>query len=45
VQSRFIADQDAEIKRVNDRFDEELQRLKQLWAQQSPVAPATNKKR
>ncbi len=32
VQGRFIADQDAELKRVNVRFDEELVRLKQLWA-------------
>ncbi len=32
VQDRFIADQDAELKRVNARFDEELVRLKQLWA-------------
>lgn len=32
VQHRFIADQDAEYKRVNARFDEELTRLKQLWA-------------
>lgn len=32
VQGRFIADQDAELKRVNARFDEELARLKQLWA-------------
>lgn len=32
VQGRFIADQDAEFKRVNARFDEELVRLKQLWA-------------
>lgn len=32
VQGRFIADQDAELKRVNDRFDEELVRLRQLWA-------------
>lgn len=32
VQGRFIADQDAEIVRVNARFDEELQRLRQLWA-------------
>ena len=36
VQARFIADQDAEIVRVNARFDEELVRLKQLWAQRSP---------
>jgi hypothetical protein len=40
VQGRFIADQDAEIKRVNARFDEELVRLKQLWAMQSPTLPA-----
>lgn len=31
IQDRFIADQDAEIKRVNARFDEELTRLKRLW--------------
>lgn len=33
VQERFIADQDAEKARVNARFDEELARLQQLWAQ------------
>ena len=33
VQDRFIADQDAEMGRVNNRFDEELARLQQLWAQ------------
>ncbi|MEK9951760.1 MAG: DUF4124 domain-containing protein [Curvibacter sp.] len=33
VQERFIADQNAEIVRVNARFDEELQRLQPLWAQ------------
>jgi Domain of unknown function (DUF4124) len=40
VQKRFIADQDAEISRVNARFDEELVRLKQLWAlrNSAPVA-------
>lgn len=37
VQARFIADQDAEIKRVNNRFDEEMVRLKQLWAAQAGV--------
>jgi hypothetical protein len=31
VQKRFIADQDAEKKRVNMRFDEELTKLNQLW--------------
>ena len=32
VQKRFIGDQDGEKKRVNARFDEELARLKTLWA-------------
>ncbi len=40
VQERFIADQEAEMARVNARFDEELQRLQQLWAQIG--APASN---
>jgi len=40
VQGRFIADQDAEISRVNARFDEELVRLKQLWALQGGAAAA-----
>ena len=40
VQGRFIADQDGEVKRVNARFDEELVRLKQLWAMQG-TAPKT----
>ena len=33
VQERFITEQDAELLRVNARFDEELLRLQQLWAQ------------
>lgn len=37
VQARFIADQDDELKRVNKRFDEQLARLKRLWALQSPL--------
>jgi len=41
VQERFIADQDAELKRVNARFDDELIRLKQLWATLSPVSGKT----
>ena len=44
IQGRFIADQDSEIKRVNARFDEELLRLKQLWALHAPVAPAATGK-
>lgn len=39
AQERFIASQDTEKKRVDARFDEELAKLKQLWAQH--VAPAT----
>jgi hypothetical protein len=31
VQKRFINDQDAEKRRVNVRFDDELVRLRQLW--------------
>jgi len=31
VQKRFIAEQDDEAKRVNQRFDDELARLRQLW--------------
>jgi hypothetical protein len=38
VQRRFIGEQDAEAKRVNARFDDELGRLRQLWAQNA--APA-----
>lgn len=31
VQKRFIAEQEAETRRVNARFDDELGRLRQLW--------------
>ncbi len=31
VQRRFIQEQEAEIRRVNVRFDDELARLRQLW--------------
>lgn len=37
VQRRFIGEQDGEVKRVNARFDEELVRLRQLWALNAPV--------
>lgn len=40
VQGRFIADQDGELKRVNARFDEELLRLKHLWAVYAPSPSA-----
>jgi len=36
VQRRFIGEQDGEIKRVNERFDDELVRLRQLWALNAP---------
>ena len=35
AQKRFIADQETEKKRINKRFDEELARLRQLWAAQA----------
>lgn len=38
VQQKFIQDQEMEKKRVNQRFDEELLKLKQLWAQMTPSA-------
>ncbi len=38
-QKRFIGEQENEIRRVNARFDDELVRLKQLWAAQH-AAPA-----
>ncbi|WHZ09760.1 MAG: Exonuclease SbcC [Burkholderiaceae bacterium] len=38
VQTRFVAEQEAEKKRINARFDDELAKLKQLWALQAPVA-------
>ena len=45
IQNRFIADQDGELKRVNARFDDELGRLKQLWAMQSNQAGGAGKTR
>jgi hypothetical protein len=38
VQSRFITEQEAEKKRINARFDDELAKLQPLWKMQSPVA-------
>ena len=38
VQQKFIADQDQEKKRVNQRFDEELAKLRQLWVLAKPPA-------
>ena len=43
VQQKFIQDQELEKKRVNQRFDEELAKLKQLWAMMTPpLNPATS---
>ena len=46
VQKRFIGEQENEVRRINARFDEELARLKLLWAAQAPGRPpaATVKK-
>jgi hypothetical protein len=38
VQQKFIADQENEKKRVNQRFDEELSKLRPLWVLASPPA-------
>nr|WP_315494293.1 DUF4124 domain-containing protein [uncultured Rhodoferax sp.] len=38
VQKRFIAEQEAEARRLNARFDDELVRLRQLWAQMAPAS-------
>lgn len=39
AQERFLANQEAEKKRINARFDEELAKLQQLWAHR-PTAVA-----
>jgi Domain of unknown function (DUF4124) len=45
VQKRFIVDQEAEKKRTNARFDDELVRLKTLWLlTAAPAAAAAPKK-
>lgn len=38
VQKRFLLEQEQEKQRVNARFDEELVKLKQLWAAQAAVS-------
>jgi hypothetical protein len=46
VQQKFIRDQEQEKKRVNFRFDEELLKLKQLWAlARAPLSPALGSSR
>ena len=45
VQKKFVQDQEQEKKRVNQRFDEELVKLKQLWAlREGTAAPAPTAK-
>ena len=39
VQEQFFAAQQQEKKRINQRFDEELVKLRQLWALANPKAP------
>jgi hypothetical protein len=40
AQKRFVAAQEEEKRRINFRFDEELVKLRQLWAQRAtPVTP------
>jgi hypothetical protein len=45
AQARFIANQEEEKKRVNARYDQELARLRALWAQAAPapVKPAPSR--
>jgi hypothetical protein len=40
VQRRFIQEQEAEIRRVNVRFDDELVRLRQLWTSGTATSTA-----
>nr|WP_315463365.1 DUF4124 domain-containing protein [uncultured Rhodoferax sp.] len=39
VQRRFIGEQEAEAKRVSERFDEELVRLRPLWSEAAMSPP------
>lgn len=43
IQNRFIADQEEEKRRINARFDEDLQRLRQLWALSGAPAGASGR--
>lgn len=38
AQKKFIAEQDQEKKRINQRFDEELAKLRRLWVLEKPAA-------
>jgi hypothetical protein len=39
AQRRFVANQESEKRRINARFDEELAKLKQVWAQRAASLP------
>jgi len=39
VQKRFIGEQDNEVRRINARFDDELERLLPLWAARAGAKP------
>jgi hypothetical protein len=43
AQERFIANQEIEKKRINSRFDEELAKLRPLWAPRASPATAAAK--
>lgn len=43
IQNRFIADQEEEKRRINARFDDDLQRLRQLWALSGAPAGASGR--
>lgn len=45
AQKRFLTEQAAEKQRINARFDEELARLKTMWAQQATPAGAASGRR
>ena len=46
IQQRFVSDQEAARRRVNQRFDDELAKLRQMWLPMgvpaTPVAPVTS---
>ena len=45
AQQRFLANQEAEKQRINARFDAELAKLQQLWADRPAAAAATLEQR
>lgn len=45
VQKRFISEQESEKKRVNQRFDEELTKLRPFWSEAAVAVPASAAKK